>query len=49
MIIFVSRGALPYTKDMPVVKKNQVEKRNCRASLNLACEYYGDNKLKKRT
>ena len=27
---------------------NQVEKRNCEAALNLAREYYGDNKLKKR-
>ena len=25
---------------------NQVEKRNCRAALDLAREYYGDNKLK---
>ena len=29
-------------------EKNQVEKRNCRAALNLAYEYYGDNKLKKK-
>ena len=25
-------------------EKNQVQKRNCEAALNLACEYYGDNK-----
>ena len=30
-------------------EKSQVQKRNCRAALSLACEYYGDNKLKKRT
>ena len=24
-------------------EENQVEKRNCKAALNLACEYYGDN------
>ena len=29
-------------------EKNKVQKRNCEAALNLACEYYGDNKLKKR-
>ena len=29
-------------------EKNQVQKRNCEAALNLAREYYGDNKLKKR-
>ena len=33
---------------MYMVKKNQVEKRNCETTLNLACEYYGDNKLKKK-
>ena len=48
MIIFVTGGVLSYTKDMYVVKKNQVEKRNCETTLNLACEYYGDNKLKKK-
>ena len=29
-------------------KKSQVEKRNCRAVLNLVGGYYGDRKLKKR-
>ena len=29
-------------------EKNQVEKRNCRAALDLAREYYGDNKLKRK-
>ena len=27
---------------------NQVQKRNCEAALNLACEYYGDDKSKKK-
>ena len=27
---------------------NQVQKRNCEAALNLACEYYGDDKSKKQ-
>ena len=25
-----------------------MEKRNCRTALNLECEYYGDNKLKRK-
>ena len=29
-------------------EKCQVQKRNCDAPLDLVCEYYGDNKLKKR-
>ena len=29
-------------------EENQVEKKNCKASLNLAREYYGDNKLKRK-
>ena len=29
-------------------EKNQVQKRNCRTTLDLAREYYGDNKLKKK-
>ena len=29
-------------------EKNQVEKRNCRAALDLACEHCGDNKLKRK-
>ena len=29
-------------------EKNQVQKRNCDAAKNLACEYYGDKNLKKR-
>ena len=29
-------------------EKNWVQERNCRAALNLACEYYGDKNLKKR-
>ena len=29
-------------------KKNRVQERNCEAALNLACEYYGDNKLRKK-
>ena len=41
-------GVLSYTKDMYVVKKNKVEKRNCETTLNLACEYCGDNKLEKK-
>ena len=27
---------------------NQVSKRNCKAALNIACEYYDDNKLKRK-
>ena len=29
-------------------EEKQVEKKNCKASLNLAREYYGDNKLKRK-
>ena len=29
-------------------EENQVRKRNCKATLNLALEYYGDNKLKRK-
>ena len=29
-------------------EKNQVKKRNCRAALDLLCEYYGDNNLKRK-
>ena len=29
-------------------EKNQLQKRNCETALNLAPEYYGDNKLKKK-
>ena len=29
-------------------EENQVHKRNCNATLNLALEYYGDNKLKRK-
>ena len=29
-------------------EKNQVEKRHCRAALDLAHKYYGDNKLKRK-
>ena len=29
-------------------EKNRVQERNCKLALNLAREYYGDNKLKKR-
>ena len=29
-------------------EKNQVQKKNCEAALNLAREYYGDKKLEKR-
>ena len=29
-------------------EENQVHKRNFKSALNLACEYYGDNKLKKK-
>ena len=29
-------------------EKNQVEKRNCRAAIDLAHKYYGDNKLKRK-
>ena len=47
MIIFASGGVLPDTKDKPVLKKSSA-RRNCKPILNLACEYYGDNKLKKR-
>ena len=39
---------MPYTKDLPVVKKNRLQERNCDAAKNLAREYYGDNNLKKR-
>ena len=48
MIIFAFGGALPYTKDLPVVKKNQVQKRNCDAALGLAREFFDDKKLKKK-
>ena len=47
-ITFASGDALPYTKDMFVVKKIKWKKKNCKASLNLAREYYGDNKLKRK-
>ena len=30
-------------------EKNWMQERNCDAALGLACEYYGDNNLKKRT
>ena len=46
MIIFACGGALPYTKDLPVVKKIECKKD---AAFGLACEYYGDNNLKKGT
>ena len=29
-------------------EKNRVQERNCDAALGIACEYYGDNNLKKR-
>ena len=29
-------------------EKNRVQERNCETALNLVCEYYCDNKLKKR-
>ena len=29
-------------------EKNRVQERNCKAALNLAREYYGDNKLKRK-
>ena len=29
-------------------EKNQLQKRNCEAALNIAPEYYGDNELKKK-
>ena len=52
MIIFAFGSTLPYTKDLPVVKqikcKTKKTKKNCDAAKNLACEYYGDNNLKKR-
>ena len=35
-------------KRLSCSEKNWVQERNCRSALNLACEYYGDNKLKKR-
>ena len=47
MIIFAFGDALPYTKDLPLVKKIGVQERNCDAALGLAWEYYGDNSLKK--
>ena len=38
---------MQYTKDMSVVKKIKWKKeRNCSATLDLAREYYGDNKFK---
>ena len=48
MIIFAFGGALSYTKDLTVLKKNRVQERNRKAALNLVREYYGDSKLKKR-
>ena len=48
MIIFACGGVWPYTKEMPVVKKNRDQEKTCKPTLNLAREYYGDNKLKKR-
>ena len=47
MIIFAFGGVLPNTKDLPGVKEIGCKKKNCKAALNLACEYYGDNNLKK--
>ena len=47
MIIFAFVGALPYTKDFPVVKWIKCQKETDVAK-NLAREYYGDKKLKKR-
>ena len=39
---------LAICKRFALGEKNQVQKRNCEAALNLALEYYGDNKLKKK-
>ena len=46
-IIFVSGGALPYTR-LARGEKNWVKEKYCEAVLNLVCEYCGDNKLKKK-
>ena len=48
MIIFAFGDVLPYTIDLPVVKKNQMPERNRNAALNLAREYYDDSNLKKK-
>ena len=48
MIIFAFGDALPYTNDLPVVKKKRVQERNHNAVLNLAREYYVDSNLKKK-
>ena len=45
-IIFASRGTLPYTKDMTVVKQIKCQKET--AALKLTREYYGDNNFKKK-
>ena len=43
MIIFAFGGALPYKKDLPVVKQIK-----CDAAKNPAREYCGDKKLRKK-
>ena len=48
MIILKIWGCLAIYKRLARGEKNQVQKRNCEAALNLACKYYGDNNLKKR-
>ena len=48
MIIFACGGAVPYNKRLARGEKNWVQERNCDAALGLACEYYGENSLKKR-
>ena len=48
MIILKIWGCLAIYKRLARGEKNQVQKRNCDAAKNLACEYYGDKNLKKR-
>ena len=48
MIIFCVWRCLAIYKRHARGEINQVSKRNCKAALNLAREYYGDNKLKRK-
>ena len=41
-------GCLAIYKRHACYEKNRVQKRNCKAALNLAREYCGDNKLKQK-
>ena len=44
----VWRWCLVIYKRLAHGEKSRVKERNCKATLNLVCEYYGDNNLKKR-